>query len=179
MGGHTGPLLQIQAEHPGTGGSWTRPYGGIEERPRCSRRGRSQTGPPGFAPEALARQNQAQEWNRTSNNFCKPRAQWPGRNRTQALLILRAGSPATSNSSASPVKGVRGKATMSTKCSSGAVPGGVLVPFPPWAKELAARRRRNPLRNPPKAACRGHRAPQGCRKKTISSPAPPGRQSSG
>ena len=43
-----------------------------------------------------------------------------------------------------PVMGVRGKATMSTKCSSGAVPGGVLVPLPPWAKELAARRRRNP-----------------------------------
>ena len=25
-------------------------------------------------------------------NFCKPRAQWPGKNRTQALLILRAGN---------------------------------------------------------------------------------------
>ena len=33
---------------------------------------------------------------------------------------------------------------MSTKCSSGAVPGGVLVTLPPWAKSLAARRRRNP-----------------------------------
>ena len=42
-----------------------------------------------------------------------------------------------------PVNGVRGKATMSTKCSSGAVPGGVLVTLPPWAKSLAARRRRN------------------------------------
>src|SRR5699024_5509359 len=39
--------------------------------------------------------------------------------------------------------GVRGKATMSTKCSSGAVPGGVLVTLPPRAKSLAARRRRN------------------------------------
>ena len=47
-----------------------------------------------------------------------------------------------------PVTGVRGKATMSTKCSSGAVPGGVLVTLPPWAKSLAARRRRNlPARN--------------------------------
>ena len=36
-----------------------------------------------------------------------------------------------------------GWATMSTKCSSGAVPGGVLVTLPPWAKSLAARRRRN------------------------------------
>ena len=33
-----------------------------------------------------------------------------------------------------PVTGVRGKATMSTKCSSGAVPGGVLVTLPPRAK---------------------------------------------
>ena len=33
-----------------------------------------------------------------------------------------------------PVNGVRGKATMSTKCSSGAVPGGVLPTLPPWAK---------------------------------------------
>src|SRR5699024_6298935 len=40
---------------------------------------------------------------------------------------------------------------------------------PPWAKELAARRRRNPLRKPPEAARRGRRALQGCRKKTISS----------
>ena len=36
-----------------------------------------------------------------------------------------------------------GWATMSTKCSSGAVSGGVLVTLPPWAKSLAARRRRN------------------------------------
>ena len=42
-----------------------------------------------------------------------------------------------------PVMGERGKATMSTKCSSGAVPGGVLVTLPPRAKSLAARRRRN------------------------------------
>ena len=58
--------------------------------------------------------------------------------------ILRAGRilPAPRGN---PRNGVRGKATMSTKCSSGAVPGGVLVPLPPWAKELAARRRRNSL----------------------------------
>ena len=42
-----------------------------------------------------------------------------------------------------PVTGVRGKATMSTKCSSGAVPGGVLPSFSPWKKKVAARRRRN------------------------------------
>ena len=32
---------------------------------------------------------------------------------------------------------------MSTKCSSGAVPGGVLPSFSPWKKKVAARRRRN------------------------------------
>ena len=29
-------------------------------------------------PGALARQTQAQTWNRTKNKFCKLRAQWPG-----------------------------------------------------------------------------------------------------
>ena len=36
-----------------------------------------------------------------------------------------------------PVNGVRGKATMSTKCSSGAVPGDPLVSFPSLGKKLA------------------------------------------
>ena len=63
------------------GRSRTRPYGGIGARPRCFCMGRSQTGPLGFVPGMLAGQSQAQERNRTSPNFCKPRAQWPGRNR--------------------------------------------------------------------------------------------------
>ncbi len=41
--------------------------------------------PPGYAPEALAEETQAHEWNRTSGNFCKLRAQWPGRNRKRPL----------------------------------------------------------------------------------------------
>ena len=52
----------------------------IWKRPHCSRRDRSQTGPPGFAPGALAWQSQAQRLNRTSRNFCIPRTQWPGGN---------------------------------------------------------------------------------------------------
>ena len=32
-------------------------------------------------PGALARQSQAQSWNHSDSKFCKPRAQWPGRNR--------------------------------------------------------------------------------------------------
>ena len=47
----------------------------------------------GYLPGALARQTQAQKEDRTKSRFCEPRAQWPGRNRTQALLILRAGNP--------------------------------------------------------------------------------------
>ena len=53
----------------------------------------------------------------------KARAQWPGRNRkpplrfcVPELFCLTQG--------VTPVNGVRGKANMSTKCSSGAVPGG-------------------------------------------------------
>ena len=34
---------------------------------------------------ALARLNQARKGNRTGNNFCKPRAQWPGRDWYQPL----------------------------------------------------------------------------------------------
>ena len=36
--------------------------------------------PPEYAPGTFARQSQAQLRNRTSGNFCKLRAQWPGRN---------------------------------------------------------------------------------------------------
>ena len=58
-----------------------------------------------------------------------------------ATQILRAGNSAILNRYASPRNGVRGKVTMSTKCSSGAVPGGVLPSFSPWKKKVAARRR--------------------------------------
>ena len=53
----------------------------------------------------------------------KARAQWPGRNRKPPLRFCapEVFSPAQG---VTPVNGVRGKATMSTKCSSGAVPGG-------------------------------------------------------
>ena len=46
----------------------------MQGRSRSPPRGRSQTGLPGFAPGALARQSQAQKLNRTSGNFCTPRA---------------------------------------------------------------------------------------------------------
>ena len=57
----------------------------MQGRSRSPPRGRSQTGLPGFAPGALARQSQAQKLNRTSGNFCTPRAQWPGGNSDPSL----------------------------------------------------------------------------------------------
>ena len=68
-----------------SGRVWDPPLRQITKTVSLLRRGRSQTGPPGFAPKALARQSQAQRLNRTSRNFCTPRAQWPGWNLDQPL----------------------------------------------------------------------------------------------
>ena len=73
----------------------------------------------------------------------KPGPLWARRELQSTTQILRAGNTPSCQRD-DPRNGVRGKATMSTKCSSGAVPGGVLPTLPPWAKELAARWRRNP-----------------------------------
>ena len=105
-----------------------------------------------------------------------------------ATQILRAGNIASSSSSAFPVTGSgvseyeRGALILSEpRRFFGSFlidekgtrrPGpGPLEKKPIFGGEI-------PLRKPPKAARRGRRAPQGCREKTISSPAPPGRQSS-
>ena len=105
--------------------------------------------PSSYTPGALARQTQAHKWDRTSGNFCKPRAQWPGRNRGKPLHFCAPEGVCLAKG-VTPVIGVRGKATMSTKCSSGAVPGESLVTFSSLRKSLAARRRRNPpVRNEP------------------------------
>ena len=69
--------------------------------------------------EALARQSQAQKWNRISPNF--PPAQAPsgaGRNRTQALLILRAGRILLASRGNPRKWGTGGKANMDTECPS-------------------------------------------------------------
>ena len=57
--------------------------------------------------------------------FRKARAQWPGGDLDQPLRFC-APELFCLAQGVTPVNGVRGKATMSTKCSSGAVPGGVL-----------------------------------------------------
>ena len=69
-------------------------------------------------PRALAEKTQARKLDRTSRNFCEPRAQWPGRNRTQALLILRAGNFAELLRKGPRKRGSGGKANMSAERSS-------------------------------------------------------------
>ena len=71
--------------------------------------------------------------------------QWGRTECTQALLILRAGSSLPA-SRGNPRKQGPGERRLGApeRCSSGAVPGGVLVTLPPRAKSLATRRRRNP-----------------------------------
>ena len=87
----TCPLIRLAfARHlPPKGKAFGRPQGSplrrIRKQQHFSRRGRSQTGPPGFVPGALAWQTQAQILDRTSGNFCTPRAQWPGGNSDRPL----------------------------------------------------------------------------------------------
>ena len=100
-----------------SGRVWDPPLQRITKTVSLLRRGRSQTGPPGFAPKALARQSQAQRLNRTSRNFCTPRAQWPGGNSDQPLRFCTP-ELLLNFSGGTPVKGVRGKANMSAKRSS-------------------------------------------------------------
>ena len=77
--------------------TWCRPYKRSEICPLIRLAWRSATFPPlgeglggaGFGPPPLARQTQAHKWNRTSGNFCKARAQWPGRNRGGHSLFSR------------------------------------------------------------------------------------------
>ena len=80
---------RIRSAPPPKGKAFGRPQGSplrrIRKQQHFSRRGRSQTGPPGFVPGALARQTQAQILDRTSGNFCTPRAQWPGGNSDRPL----------------------------------------------------------------------------------------------
>ena len=87
----TCPLIRLAfARHPPPKGkAFGRPQGSplrrIRKQQHFSRRGRSQTGPPGFVPGTLARQTQAQILDRTSGIFCTPRAQWPGGNPDRPL----------------------------------------------------------------------------------------------
>ena len=65
----------------------------------------------------LARQPQARLWNRTNSNFPKTQGPVARKKSQKATQILRAGN-FLSGPRDNPRNGVRGKATMSTKCSS-------------------------------------------------------------
>ena len=58
-------------------------------------------------PGALARQSQAQFWNRNNSKFCKPRAQWPGLNSGKPLRFC-APEMLCLAQGVTPVNGVRG-----------------------------------------------------------------------
>ena len=133
------PLIRGESAPKGEGlrAADSRPYKGNQNLIPHPSRATARVAPTAYpAPGALVRQSQAQNWNRTDCNFCKLRAQWPGLNCGKPLRFC-APEGFCPAQGATPVMGVRGKATMSTKCSSGAVPGGVLVTLPPRAKSLA------------------------------------------
>ena len=59
----------------------SRPYKGNRNPIPHPSRATARVAPTAYpAPGVLVRQSQAQNWNRTNCNFCKPRTQWPGRN---------------------------------------------------------------------------------------------------
>ena len=58
-------------------------------------------------PGALARQSQAQFWNRNNSKFCKPRAQWPGLNSGKPLRFC-APEMLCLAQGVTPVNGVQG-----------------------------------------------------------------------
>ena len=62
---------------------------------------------------------------------------------------------------------------MSTKCSSGAVPGGVLPSFSPWKKKVAARRRRNPTAKLPQGNKEEYHDPSLLRRRKRENHRPP------
>ena len=117
-------------------------------------------------PGTLVRKRQAQKHNRTNSNFLPAQApSGAGRDRTQALLILRAGTvlPASRGNPRKMGSGESGpmdlggaKRSRSPSAASPvafcllfrhgkrrSLPGGVLPSFSPWKKKVAARRRRN------------------------------------
>ena len=117
---------------------------------------------------ALAEKTQAQTWNRTKNKFCKPRAQWPGRNCRKPLRFC-APEMLCSPQGITPVNGVLGGGEYGHGVSIlSRPPSGSLVTFWPSRKSLAARRRRKlpasnetALSSPPHPALRATFPPRG------------------
>ena len=102
-------------------------------------------------PGSLAWQSQAQSWNRSSGNFCKPRAQWHGRNRRKPLRFC-APEIFCLTQGVTPVMGVQGVSRhWRTQFASAASPGDPLGTFPSGKVPRPAGR--NPVKLP--AARRG------------------------
>ena len=92
-----GGTFPLEGGRLGRAATWGRPYKGVRNLPllrpfggafppREGLGGRTMCAPTvGDKPVSLVRQRQAQSLNRTSGNFCKPRAQWPGGNSDQPL----------------------------------------------------------------------------------------------
>ena len=85
-------------------------------------------------PGALARQSQAQFWNRNNSKFCKPRAQWPGLNSGKPLRFC-APEMLCLAQGVTPVNGVRGRLPL-----SGGVGPGALCPIPRCSRRSPAKR---------------------------------------
>ena len=94
------PICRGRSQTGPRAATWGRPYE-IRGTLRSFRRGRRPRRPAGAHCAPLRRKTAPGRWfgngRRKSGTaptpiFHKPRAQWPGRNRTQALLILRAGN---------------------------------------------------------------------------------------
>ena len=96
-------------------------------------------------PRMLVRQTQAQKWDRAGSNFLPAQApSGAGRNRAQALLILRAGNVLLTSRGNPRNRGPGVRRIWTRSVHPEPSPGDPLVSFPSMGKKLAARRRRNP-----------------------------------
>ena len=114
----------------------SRPYGGYRSRSFFCR-GRSQTGPQLRTSYHLFGQTRRSRGTAPAEIFANPGPSGPEGIQTRHSDFARRKFSIDTQVRV-PRNGVRGKVTMSTKCSSGAVPGDPLVSFPSLGKKLAA-----------------------------------------
>ena len=147
-----GRVLQRGSKPPGRAGEDTRPTGfrkpvclcvGAGPRPARGRTLCASTGE--TEPGMLVRRRQAQKWDRAGSNFLPAQApSGAGRNRAQALLILRAGNVLLTSRGNPRNRGPGVRRIWTRSVHPEPSPGDPLVSFPSLGKKLAARRRRNP-----------------------------------
>ena len=150
------PPQQRRKNSLGRAGEDTRPTGfrkpvclcvGAGPRPARGRTLCASTGE--TEPGMLVRRRQAQKWDRAGSNFLPAQApSGAGRNRAQALLILRAGNVLLTSRGNPRNRGPGVRRIWTRSAHPEPPPGDPLVSFPSLGKKLAARRRRNlPARN--------------------------------